>query len=101
MRDLAASFSARSAIWRAYWPCDWPGQIDNRRQLRRNALPKSGYVPVLDAGQSDMFRARLDQIIDRRHEKAVLRARSAGGIWRSGLANATALSPAIRRCRRG
>ena len=54
-----------------------------------------------ESGQSDLFRARLDQIIDLDHALARLAGRSTGGFSRSGSARFTPTIPAVRRCRRG
>ena len=54
-----------------------------------------------DSGQNDLFRARLDQIVDLDHPLAKLAARSIGGFSRSGSARSTRTSPAVRRCRPG
>jgi IS5 family transposase len=50
-----------------------------------------------DSGQSDLFKARLDQIVDLNHPLAKLGGRLAGAFWKSG----SARSIASRRCRRG
>ncbi|MBY5342525.1 hypothetical protein E0H35_18390 [Rhizobium leguminosarum bv. viciae] len=36
-----------------------------------------------DSGQNDLFRARLDQIVDMKHALARLGRRSTGGFWKS------------------
>ena len=54
-----------------------------------------------DSGQNDLFRARLDQIVDIDHPLAKLAGRSTGASSRSGSARSIRTRPDIRRCRRG
>jgi hypothetical protein len=53
-----------------------------------------------DSGQNDLFKARLDQIVDLNHPLARL-SRATGVFWRSGSARSIPRDRAIRRCRRG
>ena len=52
-------------------------------------------------GQGDMFRARLDQILDMGHEKVVLAGKMIGAFWPIGAVRPTSTSPVTRPCRRG
>ena len=54
-----------------------------------------------DSGQNDLFKARLDQIVDTDHALAKLAGRSTGAFSRSGSARSIPTRPDIRRCRRG
>jgi hypothetical protein len=54
-----------------------------------------------DSGQKDLFRARLDQIVDMDHPLAKLARSVDWGFWRRGSARSIRTLPAIRRCRRG
>ena len=55
-----------------------------------------------ESGQSDLFWARLDQIVDMGHPLAKLgRAIAPGASSRSGWARSIRTRPDIRRCRRG
>ena len=47
-----------------------------------------------ESGQHDMFRSRLDQILDMGHEKVIL---STGNFCRTGWAAFIRTAPAIRR----
>ena len=52
-----------------------------------------------DSGQSDLFRARLDQIVDIRHPLAKLAtAIDWRAFWRSGPGPSIPTSPGSRRC---
>lgn len=48
-----------------------------------------------DSGQKDLFRARLDQIVDMSHPLAKQAGRWIGRSWRRGSGR-----PTLRRCRR-
>ena len=54
-----------------------------------------------DSGQNDLFKARLDQIVDLTIRWRSWRGRSTGAFWRSGSARSIRTGPAIRPCRRG
>jgi hypothetical protein len=54
-----------------------------------------------DNGQNDLFRARLDHIVDMGHPLAKLAATIDWRSWRSGSARSIRKSQAIRRCRQG
>ncbi len=56
---------------------------------------------VIKTGQSDMFRSRLDQIINLGHEKAVLADPIDWKFCPIHLAWLIRTGPVIRRCRRG
>jgi nitrate reductase gamma subunit len=47
----------------------------------------------------DLFRSRLDQIIDLNHPLASWRGRWIGRFWKDSSARCTRMIPAIRRCR--
>ena len=53
-----------------------------------------------DNGQNDLFKARLDQIVDMGLRSRSWPERSDGGSWRSGSARSIRTSRANRRCRR-
>jgi hypothetical protein len=52
-----------------------------------------------ESGQNDLFRARLDQIVDMGHSLAKLARRSTGGFSRRNLGRSIPTGPDIRRCR--
>ena len=53
------------------------------------------------SGQSDFFKARLDQIADMGHPQAKLASTVDWGSWRSGSAPSIRTSRVNRRCRQG
>jgi IS5 family transposase len=54
-----------------------------------------------DRGQNDLFKLRLDQIVDLNHALAKLARRSTGDFLRANSGRSTPMFPAGRRCRRG
>ena len=54
-----------------------------------------------DSGQNDLFRARLDQIVDTDHSLAKLGRAIDWGFLRGGSARSIPTRPDTRRCRRG
>lgn len=54
-----------------------------------------------ETGEQDLFRSRLDQIIDMKHPLVTLGHTVDGASWKSGSARSTPMIPAGRRCRRG
>ena len=52
-------------------------------------------------GQQDLFRSRLDQIINMNHELVKLAKTIAWASSRSDAARSTRMAPACRLCRRG
>ncbi len=54
-----------------------------------------------ESGKQDLFRSRLDQIIDMNHALVSWRGRSTGVFWKRSLVRCTPTSRASRRCRRG
>ena len=54
-----------------------------------------------DSGQNDLFKARLDQIVDTDHALAKLGRAIDWRFSRSGSARSIPTRPDIRRCRRG
>jgi transposase, IS5 family len=54
-----------------------------------------------ESGKQDLFRSRLDQIIDMNHALAKLARAIDWRFLEEGFRRCTATSPASRRCRRG
>jgi hypothetical protein len=54
-----------------------------------------------ETGEQDLFRSRLDRIIDLTHALVKLRARSIGGFWKHGSDRSIRMAPVARPCRRG
>jgi IS5 family transposase len=54
-----------------------------------------------ETGEQDLFRARLDQIIDVDHALVRLGGRSIGGSWKGSWVRFTPTNPAVHRCRPG
>jgi IS5 family transposase len=53
-----------------------------------------------ETGEQDLFRSRLDRIIDLTHALVKL-SRAIGGFWRRSSDRSIRMAPAARRCRRG
>ena len=53
-----------------------------------------------ETGEQDLFRSRLDQIIDLKHPLVTLARTVIGGSWSGASARSTRMIPASRRCRR-
>ena len=54
-----------------------------------------------ETGEQDLFRSRLDQIINMKHELVRLAQAIDWRCWRSVSARSTRTAPACRRCRPG
>ena len=54
-----------------------------------------------ETGEQNLFRSRLDQIIDMGHALTNSRGRSTGRFWSASSARSTPTSRGIRPCRRG
>ena len=55
----------------------------------------------VDDGQQDLFRARLEQVIDMKHPKVVLAQAMDWDCWPTRSALPARMAGAIHRCRRG
>jgi hypothetical protein len=53
-----------------------------------------------ETGEQDLFRSRLDQIIDMKHPLVTLGARWIGSSWNGSLGRFTPMIRAARHCRR-
>ena len=53
-----------------------------------------------ETGEQDLFRSRLDQIIDMKHPLATLARTVIGSSWKGASGRSTRMIRATRRCRR-
>ena len=54
-----------------------------------------------ESGEHDLFRSRLDQVIDMDHALVKLASSITGTFWKNGSALSTPTSAVTRHCRRG